>query len=69
MANLLFAPPLTRGGGQRNRRFGRVALDGAGARTHPPRGGDNRGRVATVHAGVTLPNPDGIFADTNRTAP
>ncbi len=31
--------------------------------------GDNRGRVAMVHAWVTLPNPDGIFADHNRTIP
>lgn len=31
--------------------------------------GDNRGRVAMVHAWVTLPNPDGIFADHNRTLP
>ena len=31
--------------------------------------GDNRGRVAMVHAWVTLPNPDGVFADANRTVP
>lgn len=31
--------------------------------------GDNRGRVAMVHAWVTLPNPDGVFADYNRTLP
>lgn len=31
--------------------------------------GDNRGRVAMVHAWVTLPNPDGVFADHNRTVP
>ena len=31
--------------------------------------GDNRGRIAMVHAWVTLPNPDGIFADHNRTIP
>lgn len=31
--------------------------------------GDTRGRVAMVHAWVTLANPDGIFADSNRTLP
>ena len=31
--------------------------------------GDNRGRVAMVHAWVTLPNPDGVFANYNRTIP
>lgn len=31
--------------------------------------GDNRGRLAMVHAWVTLPNPDGIFADYNRLVP
>ena len=31
--------------------------------------GDDRGRVAMVHAWVTLPNPDGVFADHNRTLP
>jgi len=31
--------------------------------------GDDRGRVAMVHAWVTLPNPDGVFADYNRTLP
>lgn len=31
--------------------------------------GDNRGRVAMVHSWVTLPNPDGVFADYNRTLP
>jgi hypothetical protein len=31
--------------------------------------GDDRGRVAMVHAWVTLPNPDGVFADHNRTVP
>jgi hypothetical protein len=31
--------------------------------------GDNRGRVAMVHAWVTIPNPDGVFADYNRTLP
>lgn len=29
--------------------------------------GDNRGRLAMVHAWVTLDNPDGVFADYNRT--
>ena len=33
------------------------------------RKGDNRGRIAMVHAWVTLPNPDGVFADYNRTLP
>lgn len=28
--------------------------------------GDDRGRLAMVHAWVTLPNPDGVFADHNR---
>ncbi|SFT90940.1 hypothetical protein [Pseudomonas marincola] len=28
--------------------------------------GDNRGRLAMVHAWVTLPNPDGVFASVNR---
>ena len=31
--------------------------------------GDNRGRIAMVHAWVTIPNPDGVFADYNRTLP
>jgi hypothetical protein len=31
--------------------------------------GDDRGRVAMVHAWVTIPNPDGVFADYNRTLP
>ncbi|TCD02074.1 hypothetical protein EYB45_10400 [Erythrobacteraceae bacterium CFH 75059] len=31
--------------------------------------GDNRGRLAMVHAWVTLPNPDGVFADYNRAVP
>ncbi|MBA3678155.1 MAG: hypothetical protein H0W74_12265 [Sphingosinicella sp.] len=31
--------------------------------------GDNRGRIAMVHAWVTLPNPDGVFADYNRALP
>ncbi len=31
--------------------------------------GDNRGRLAMVHAWVTMENPDGIFADYNRTIP
>ncbi|WP_156788403.1 hypothetical protein [Roseobacter sp. CCS2] len=31
--------------------------------------GDNRGRLAMVHAWVTLENPDGMFADFNRTLP
>ena len=31
--------------------------------------GDTRGRLAMVHAWVTLDNPDGIFADYNRTLP
>jgi hypothetical protein len=31
--------------------------------------GDNRGRLAMAHAWVTLPNPDGVFADQNRTIP
>lgn len=31
--------------------------------------GDDRGRIAMVHAWVTLPNPDGVFADHNRTLP
>ncbi len=31
--------------------------------------GDDRGRIAMAHAWVTLPNPDGIFADANRTLP
>ena len=31
--------------------------------------GDDRGRIAMVHAWVTLPNPDGVFADYNRTLP
>lgn len=28
--------------------------------------GDDRGRLAMVHAWVTLPNPDGVFSDHNR---
>ena len=31
--------------------------------------GDDRGRLAMVHAWVTLDNPDGIFADYKRTLP
>lgn len=31
--------------------------------------GDERGRMAMVHAWVTLDNPDGVFADYNRTVP
>ena len=31
--------------------------------------GDDRGRLAMVHAWVTLDNPDGVFADYNRTVP
>lgn len=31
--------------------------------------GDDRGRLAMVHAWVTLDNPDGVFADYNRTLP
>ncbi|APE27751.1 hypothetical protein [Aurantiacibacter gangjinensis] len=31
--------------------------------------GDMRGRLAMVHAWVTLDNPDGIYADYNRTLP
>jgi hypothetical protein len=31
--------------------------------------GDNRSRLAMVHAWVTLPNPDGVFADYNRVIP
>ncbi len=31
--------------------------------------GDDRGRLAMVHAWVTLPNPDGVFANYNRTVP
>jgi hypothetical protein len=31
--------------------------------------GDTRGRLAMVHVWVTLPNPDGVFADTNRLIP
>jgi len=31
--------------------------------------GDNRGRLAMAHVWVTLPNPDGMFADFNRTLP
>lgn len=31
--------------------------------------GDDRGRIAMAHVWVTLPNPDGIFADSNRTVP
>ncbi len=31
--------------------------------------GDDRGRVAMVHVWVGVPNPDGIFADHNRTVP
>ncbi len=31
--------------------------------------GDKRARIAMVHAWVTLPNPDGVFADYNRTLP
>jgi hypothetical protein len=31
--------------------------------------GDNRGRLAMAHTWVTLPNPDGMFADLNRTLP
>lgn len=31
--------------------------------------GDDRGRLAMVHAWVTMDNPDGIFADYNRTIP
>lgn len=33
------------------------------------RHGDDRARVSMVHAWVTLPNPDGVFADFNRTLP
>lgn len=29
--------------------------------------GDNRGRLAMAHVWVAIPNPDGIFADANRT--
>ena len=31
--------------------------------------GDNRGRLAMAHVWVTIPNPDGIFADHNRAIP
>jgi hypothetical protein len=31
--------------------------------------GDQRGRLAMLHAWVTLPNPDGVFADYNRLIP
>lgn len=31
--------------------------------------GDSRGRLAMVHVWVTMDNPDGIFADYNRTVP
>lgn len=31
--------------------------------------GDNRGRLAMVHVWVALPNPNGVFADFNRTVP
>lgn len=31
--------------------------------------GDDRGRVAMIHVWVGVPNPDGIFADHNRTVP
>lgn len=31
--------------------------------------GDGRGRLAMAHVWVTLPNPDGVFADYNRTIP
>lgn len=31
--------------------------------------GDNRGRLAMVHVWVAMPNPDGVFADFNRTVP
>jgi hypothetical protein len=31
--------------------------------------GDHRGRLSMAHAWVTLPNPDGMFADLNRTLP
>lgn len=31
--------------------------------------GDERGRLAMVHVWVGVPNPDGIFADHNRTVP
>lgn len=31
--------------------------------------GDNRARLAMVHAWVTIPNPDGVFADHNRALP
>lgn len=31
--------------------------------------GDNRGRVAMTHVWVTVRNPDGVFADSNRTVP
>ena len=31
--------------------------------------GDQRGRLAMVHTWVTLPNPDGVFADYNRLIP
>ncbi len=31
--------------------------------------GDDRGRLAMVHAWVTMDNPDGIFVDFNRTVP
>jgi hypothetical protein len=31
--------------------------------------GDHRGRLAMAHVWVTLPNPDGMFADLNRTLP
>ena len=31
--------------------------------------GDNRGRLAMAHVWVAMPNPDGVFADFNRTLP
>ena len=31
--------------------------------------GDNRGRLAMAHVWVAMPNPDGVFADFNRTVP
>jgi hypothetical protein len=31
--------------------------------------GDNRGRLAMIHVWVGVPNPDGVFADHNRTVP
>ena len=34
-----------------------------------PSKGDNRRRLAMAHVWVTMPNPDSVFADFNRTLP